>query len=68
MPQNIEPALVVKPEHYFTHYQFRSKVMRHLKRECFKIARVIVLSIQPFRKQQKSLQTVKDIQHKNDVL
>ena len=41
--------------------------MRHLKRE-FMIASIIVLSIQPVRKQQKSLQTVKDIQHKNYVL
>ena len=65
MPQNIEPALFVKRVHYFTYYQFRGKVMRHLKRE-FMIASIIVLSIQPVRKQQKSLQTVKDIQHKND--
>ena len=41
--------------------------MRHLKRE-FMIASIIVLSIQPIRRQQNSLQTVKDIQHKNDVL
>ena len=32
------------------------------------IASIIVLSIQPIRRQQNSLQTVKDIQQKNDVL
>ena len=32
------------------------------------IASIIVLSIQPVRKQQKRLQTLKDIRHKNDLL
>ena len=67
MPQIIEPALFVKLVHHFTHYQFCGKVMTHLKRELM-VASIIVLSIQPVRKQEKSLQTVKDIQHKNDVL
>ena len=28
LPQNIELALFVKLIHYFTHYQFRGKVMQ----------------------------------------